>query len=158
MTDVRDRFMLMLPMPGGRDPQGAMAEVTARDVPAACGALRWCVAVAQPRPGSAVAWDMSDTTLHDGDAAVQDAARDFLSRMEATGLSGLIDTAEARIRGDTPLEICNAATEAIHDDIPDVDDPEARVDDFDAHPLSELREALVDACPAYSGEDPDGPA
>jgi hypothetical protein len=41
-------------------------------------------------------------------------------------------------------EIAEALTEAIHDDLPDLaEDGFARVDDFDAHPLAEMREAFV---------------
>ncbi len=41
-------------------------------------------------------------------------------------------------------EIAEALTEAIHDDLPDLaEDDFARVDDFDAHALAEMREAFV---------------
>lgn len=42
------------------------------------------------------------------------------------------------------IEIAEALTEAIHDDLPDLArDDFARVDDFDAHPLAAMREAFV---------------
>lgn len=149
-----DRHVLLKPLRAGEDALSGDASGT----PEAATAARWLVAVAIPDPGSTVRRILSEVSVHDGHKALEGAIRDFFGRMRQDGLPGVLDAADIRIHGATPLDICNDITFEIHDDLPDIEDPEARIDDFDAHPLTCLREAMIDACPEYSGDIPEGPA
>jgi hypothetical protein len=51
--------------------------------------------------------------------------------------------------------ITDELTGLILDGIPDIEDEDARVDDFDCHQLSEIREAFADIAPNYHGNMPE---
>ena len=51
--------------------------------------------------------------------------------------------------------LCEALTETIADDIPSIEEEDARDDDFDNHPLCPNRDALVDVSPNFGGNAPD---
>ena len=68
---------------------------------------------------------------------------------------GVIDAADVRLHQPSPLGLCTAMTEHLWDLIDaenSESDIEGRADDFDAHDLSTVREAMVDNCPEYSGD------
>ena len=122
------------------------------------GASAWIVSIARPVPGSTTARRHETLVTHadgpeadEGDALAA-AVADFFGRMRETGLPGVLDAREIRGWRGTPLDFCCLLTEEISDDLPDIDDPDFRDDDFENHHLAELREAMVDACPEFSGE------
>ena len=110
------------------------------------------VATARPKPGSRterVLTEVNEYVADDVNAAVVD----FFERMRDHHRPGVLETASLRAYRDTPLAFCERLTEEINEDIPDGQDPDAREDDFDNHPLADLREAMVEASPEFSGED-----
>ena len=123
------------------------------------GATCWLVARARPVAGSTTARELEgmtlfqDTPLCDEIIAMEMAVEDFFKRMRQHGLTGVLDAGEIRAYARTPLDFCDGVSNHISDAIPDIEDPDARDDDFDNHPLSPLREAMVDHCPEYSGSD-----
>ena len=129
-----------------RGEDGKMAEITK-------GNPTIVVAIAVPRAGSNTERDLSDVREYP-EEDVEEAVKDFFGRMTETGLPGVLDTPEVRAHQKDPLAFCEALTETIIDQVPDNDDPDARDDDFDNHPLSLLREVMVDNCPEFSGESP----
>lgn len=129
-----------------RDKGGKMAAITE-------GNPTIVVAISVPREGSNTERDLSDV-LEYTDDDIDNAVKDFFGRMTETGLPGVLDTPEVRVHQKDPLAFCEALTETIIDEVPDNDDPDARDDDFDNHPLSLLREVMVDNCTEFSGESP----
>lgn len=121
------------------------------------GSSTWFVANARPAEGSTTdrileeATTYHDTSLCEPGYSLRTAVEDFFIRMRISGLSGVLDAGEIRHFGETPLDFCQALTEHIHDDLPDSDAEDFREDDFDNHPLAELREAMIDFCPEYHG-------
>ena len=111
------------------------------------------VAIAVPRAGSNTERDLSDVQEYT-DEDIDNAVKDFFGRMTDTGLPGVLDTPEVRAHRADPLSFCESLTETILDEVPVNDAPDARDDDFDNHPLSLLRETMVDNCPEFSGESP----
>lgn len=149
-TPEADSYVLLMPMgeDGMRSPGKAVEAQT------------WAVAIARPVPGNTTKRAHSEITLHchgtpcaDGEALAP-AVRDFFDRMREMGLPGVLDAQEIRKHCATPLDFTCLLTEEIADDLPDLEDEDALDDDFDNHPLSPLREAMVDACPEFSGEEP----
>lgn len=148
MTTGSEKYVFLMPVETDES----------RDPGSAAGASAWVVSIAGPTPGSTTARNHENLIVHsdgaearDGDA-MEAAVTDFFGRMRETGLPGVLDAQEIRGWQDTPLDFCCLLTEAIADDLPDVDDPDFRDDDFENHHLAPLREAMVDACPEFSGE------
>lgn len=110
------------------------------------------VATARPKPGSRTERVLTEVNEYAADD-VNAAVVDFFERMRDHHRPGVLDTASLRAYRDTPLAFCERLTEEINEDIPDGQDPDARDDDFDNHPLADLREAMVEASPEFSGED-----
>lgn len=121
---------------------------------------RFEVGVARARPGTLNERDLEQVrTWPAAEMGVATAA--FFDLMRETGYGGVVDMPEVRAWCDTPLAFCEQFTADIADDLPDLLEDDARDDDFDNHLLSPLREAMVNACPEFSGEAPDadtGPA
>lgn len=115
---------------------------------------QWRVSMARPEPGSKTVRILSQRASFEP-ADVEKAVKTFFDMMRNESLPGVLDTAEFRGFSDTPLAFTELLTEEISDDIPEIGEEDARDDDFDNHPLSELREAMVDVCPEYSGITPD---
>lgn len=142
-----ERYVLLLAL----DPEGKLCDISDEG-----NAEILRVALAAPRPGSLVERDLEAVTDHPA-ADIDSAIRDLFSRMRATGLPGVIDAADVRMHQASPLGFCNAMTGHVWDLIDAENDAgglDERVDDFDAHVLSTVREAMVDNCPEYSGEAP----
>ena len=140
-----DRYILLLAL----DPEGRLC-----DIGDAGNAEILRVAEAAPRPGSLTERDLDSVTDHPA-ADIDSAIRDMFSRMRATGLPGVIDATDVRLHQPSPLGLCTAMTEHLWDliDAENAEnDLEGRADDFDAHDLSTVREAMVDNCPEYSGD------
>lgn len=118
--------------------------------------------VAQGSAETAQFWGIYGTTSEGDSLAVHDAA-------DATEAASALAEIERRsgkpvayreaMREPTPngtlLELAEHLTFIIHEEIPGHDEPETfRDDDFDAHPLAELREAVC-AASGYDGEPMD---
>lgn len=140
----KDQYILMTAV----DESGAIANISVDNSIVT-------VSVAEPKPNTNGERITSDVAEYRGDP--KSAVEDFFRRIKSTGMPGVLDTAEVRIHAKEPLDFCNKITEEIHEDIPEMDEDDSRDDDFENHPLSELREAMVEACPEYSGEEPAGP-
>lgn len=114
----------------------------------------WRVSLASPTEGSLTDRDREDVETYPRDA-VEEAVGDFFTRMKTQDLPGVLDTGNLRAHHVSTLDFTSRLTEEISDDLPDPEDEDARIDDFDNHPLAPLREAMVDKCPEYSGEIPE---
>lgn len=114
-------------------------------------ASRWRVATAQPKEGSLTERVLSNAQEHDTEEA---AAAAFFALMR-TGLPGVLDAANLRLHEDTPLAFAEAMTDHVLEACEAAGGDTARADDWDNTEFSALRDAMVDACPEYSGEDPD---
>lgn len=80
------------------------------------------------------------------DAEDGEAGRALLALEVATGAAIHYADCDWRSTGGTVADLADRLAERIHDGIPGYDDPEDfREDDFDNHPLTELRELLLDA-------------
>lgn len=90
-------------------------------------------------------------TYEDEAALAQDVAR----RLAAGGLSVRLISLEHVIEVEDIDSLCEALTETIADDIPSIEEEDARDDDFDNHPLCPIRDALVDVSPNFGGNAPD---
>ena len=110
------------------------------------------IAMARMKPGSLTDRILDDVKDYASDD-MQIAVIDFFDRLRASGLSGVLDTPEVRVRQKDPLGFCHAMTEEIWDMIDSENDEDVRDDDFDNHPLSPLRECMVDASPEFGGGD-----
>lgn len=115
-------------------------------------------AVVQCEPGEAEFWSIYGSAVSD-DGCTWLAVHDAYSVTEIVRIARQINAETGKpffYRDETYgcipqhgarldfIEIAEALTEAIHDDLPDLDaDDFARVDAFDAHPLAEMREAFV---------------
>lgn len=79
---------------------------------------------------------------------IEGASFYYSARDPDTGiLASFINTFPGRLE-----ELPDRLAEIIHDDLPGYDDPEDfRDDDFDAHPVTELREQIVDAIEGRAG-------
>lgn len=82
---------------------------------------------------------------------------DFAAALEEIAATGLPlsygDEARLTTPGGTLSELADRLAELIHDEIPGYDDPaDFREDDFDAHPLAALREAIQER---IEGDAPD---
>lgn len=125
-------------------------------------AMSWIVSIAAPgAPGTQsrihvdLARHLDDPFI--AESALSSAVRDAFARMEATGLPLVLDAADVRIFADRPVDACCRMTEKILEGIDEGPAEDFRDDDFENHPLADLREAMVDACPEYSGQDPEDP-
>lgn len=120
--------------------------------------ITYCVCQARPVPESRDQRHETGIRHHPVDEDI--AIADFFSRMRSSGLPGVIDLPDLRLHAPTPLAFCEDLTTHIWQNIEDEQadgDIESRVDDFDNHPLSPLREAMVNASPEYQGEEPPEP-
>lgn len=115
--------------------------------------VRWRVSTAKPAPGSLTERIRTDISIFEDDD-IGDAVKAFFERMREQGLPGVLDTGNLRAWHETDLDFTTRLTEEIADDLPDIDEDDFRDDDFENHPLAPLREAMVDNCPAFSGEEP----
>ena len=82
-------------------------------------------------------------------------AREVARRLAAGNLSVRLVSLEHVIETADIDELCEALTCAIVDDIPSIEEEDARDDDFDNHPLCLIRDALVDVSPNFGGNAPD---
>ena len=78
--------------------------------------------------------------------------------MRRHGLPGILDTPEYKGFRKTPHSFCVLLTEEISEGLLDNADGKSRDDIFKDHILSPLRQAMIDACPEFSGETLDVPA
>lgn len=151
MGESCEKYVFLMPVEAGNThTPGDTASATA-----------WLVSIAHPASGSIDARNHEALTVHgdtptsrDGDA-MTNAVVDFVRRMKETGLPGVLDAADIRLHDVEPINFCHRLTERIIDDIDNAPGGDVRDDDFENHPLAPLREAMVDACPEYSGMEPD---
>lgn len=87
--------------------------------------------------------------------AEEDAAREVCERMGARDLSLRIVSLDHVFECGDIDDACEDLTAAISDDIPSIEEEDARDDDFDNHPLSPIRDALVDVSPNFGGNSPE---
>lgn len=87
--------------------------------------------------------------------AEEDAARDVRDRLQGRNLSLRIVSLDHVFECADIDEACEELTEAISDGIPSIEEEDARDDDFDNHPLTPIRDALVDVSPNFGGNGPD---
>lgn len=101
------------------------------------------------------AWRISGAgapaVLEDEQAVAQEVAR----RMASGNLSIRLICLEHVIEVADIDELCEELTCVIADGIPSIDEEDARDDDFDNHPLTPIRDALVDVSPNFGGGAPD---
>lgn len=126
--------------------RGADGQMTQTDT-----AHEWVVATARPAEGSLSARELSGER-HFADATK--AVRAFFALMK-TGMSGVIDTSNLREYEDSPLAFTETLTDKVSEACDEIDEEDERADDFDNTAFSELRDAMVDHCREYSGEDPE---
>lgn len=86
--------------------------------------------------------------------AVPDAATSVAMRQARTEASIRVITGDGVAEAADLDGIVDVLTEMISDGIPDLEEEDARDDDFDCHPLSEIREAFADLAPSYHGGMP----
>lgn len=80
------------------------------------------------------------------DCHADDAGRAIVQLCRQTGKTIRYCDDEQYSPDGTPADLCDYLTSRIHDEIPGYDDPkDFREDDFDNHPLADLREQLVEA-------------
>lgn len=104
----------------------------------------------------ATSWRVSgpggDTvTFEDEESAAQDVGR----RHRGTNLAIRLVSVDRIFECENIDQLCEDLTEAISDDIPSIEEEDARDDDFDNHPLSPIRDALVDVSPNFGGNGPE---
>ena len=85
----------------------------------------------------------------------EELAQEVARRMETSNLSIRLVCLEHVLESEDIDHLCMALTEVIVDDIPSIEEEDARVDDFDNHPLAPIRDALVDVSPNFGGAAPD---
>lgn len=90
---------------------------------------------------------------------VSEAVGAFFDRMRAGEMPGVLDSEDLRACHETPLDFTFRLTEEVSDEMDEIDEADARVDDFDGADLAALREAMVIACPEFGGgaPSPEGP-
>lgn len=116
----------------------------------------WVVSTSTPRPGSLIERDHADpASFAEGASRIEEAVQEFFRRMRDTGFPGVLDTADLRAWHATPLDFTQRLTEELADECDDIDEDDQRLDDFDNGKFAPLREAMVDACPEFTGEEPD---
>lgn len=150
-------FILLAAIKADAEPTAAPDTIAEMSFPGAI-----LVAYATIDPTAPGGRSLSDVSIYTPEA-LEEAAADCFKRMDDTGLAGHVDAADVRLVGTTPLDLTERMTTHIWDLIDaenEAEGLEERVDDFDYHPLAYLREAMVDACPAYNGlpaTAPEGP-
>lgn len=87
--------------------------------------------------------------------AEEDAAREVRDRLQGRNLSLRIVSLDHVFECADIDEACEELTQAISDGIPSIEEEDARDDDFDNHPLTPIRDALVDVSPNFGGNGPD---
>lgn len=85
----------------------------------------------------------------------EELALEVARRMDAGNLSIRFVSLEHVIEVEDVDALCEALTETIVDDIPSIEEEDARDDDFDNHPLCPIRDALVEVSPNFGGNAPD---
>lgn len=85
----------------------------------------------------------------------EELACEVARRLAEGDLSVRLVTLEHVIEVEDIDALCEALTETIADDIPSIEEEDARDDDFDNHPLCPIRDALVDVSPNFGGNAPD---
>jgi hypothetical protein len=86
--------------------------------------------------------------------AAPDAATSVAMRLARTQAPIRVITGDGVAEAADLDGIVDVLTGMISDVIPDLEENDARDDDFDCHPLSEIREAFADLAPSYHGGMP----
>lgn len=97
-------------------------------------------------------WQPHCERTYDDETALAEALADMLPEAGASPIK-IVSRSQVITAKNVP-DLPYVLTEMISDDIPDIEDEDARVDDFDNHDLTPLRDALMDTAVASQAPTP----
>lgn len=116
----------------------------------------WEVSIAWPKSGSNTEREMRDVFTS---TDTEEAARHYIALLDG-GLKGVIDSANVRIFDITSAtELGDKLTDAVMDVCDQIPEEDARDDDWDNTPVTELRDTVMDLLEekAAAPDEPEGP-
>lgn len=117
----------------------------------------WEVSIAWPKPGSNTEREQRELFTS---TETEEAARHFIALLDG-GLKGVIDSANVRIFDiASATELGDKLTDAVMDACDEIPEEDARDDDWDNTPVSELRDTVMDLLEtrAEAQDAPEGPS
>lgn len=117
----------------------------------------WEISIAWPKPGSNTEREMRDVFTS---TDTEEAARHYTELLDG-GLKGVIDSANVRIFDiASATELGDKLTDAVMDACDEIPEEDARDDDWDNTPVSELRDTVMDLLEtrAEAQDAPEGPS